>query len=120
MVNIENAEEEEALFMEALHGGVALFDQHDFHGAYEIWEKRWQEEVTEGAQLLQGLMQVAFAFAKIKGGQPSGAEKLLSTGRSLIDLYAPEAYGLDILGTLALVDQWQAVAQKLLHSKEVD
>lgn len=105
-MNIENAEEEEQLFRAALEKGLEHFNRQEFHEAYDIWESRWHEEVTEGADLLQGLLQIAFAFSKIQNGNPKGAEKLLATGRDKLSLYGDEAYGLDISATLVLVQSW--------------
>jgi len=100
-------DEEEALFRAALEEGIRLFDARRFEEAYEVWYARWEEETTDGADLLQGLLQVAFACCKMGEGNGGAALKLLATARDKLLLYAPEAYDVDVDGILGLVAGWE-------------
>src|SRR5688500_4837576 len=82
-------------FLAALNRGIALFNEQKFYEAYEVWEERWNEEVSDGADLLQGLLQIAVGFAKLTSGSPQGTVKLLQSGAEKLRLYAPRAYELD-------------------------
>lgn len=111
-MNIENEAEEMAAFLAALEGGLALFNQGEFFAAYEVWAERWNEETTDGADLLQGLLQVAVGFAKLDGGSPEGTIKLLRSGAEKIMMYAPEAYGIDIAALVSTLDAWRAAVER--------
>lgn len=113
-MNIEDPEGESAAFLAALDRGLELFNQRQFFEAYEVWSERWSEEVTEGADLLQGLIQVAVGFAKLEGGSPQGTVKLLQSGAAKLELYAPEAYGIDVQGLLEMLERWRRVAQDMI------
>ena len=104
--------EEEKLFRKALDKGIALFNQQRFEEAYEIWEERWQEETTEGAALLQGLLQIAVGFAKLQGGGTTAAIKLLDSGAEKLRAYAPESYDLDVAAILRHVDELKSQLQQ--------
>lgn len=108
--------DDEAAFLAALERGIALFNEQKFYDAYEVWAERWSEEVTEGADLLQGLLQIAVGFAKLAGGQPQGTAKLLQTGSAKLAAYRPEAYGLDIDALLGVVTEWQQAAERMVEA----
>lgn len=108
------ADSDDAAFLAALERGIALFNEQRFYDAYEVWAERWSEEVNEGADLLQGLLQIAVGFAKLSGGEPQGTAKLLHSGATKLEAYRPEAYGLDIDAVLRLVGEWQQVAERML------
>jgi len=107
-------DEDDPLFQKALDDGIALFNEQKFFEAYEAWEKRWSEEESEGADLLQGLLQVAVAFAKLSDGNPRGTVKLLETASNKLSMYLPAAYGLDVEEFLGIVKQWQQRAQQMI------
>ena len=99
-----DADEEKRAFLEALERGIRLFDEQKFYDAYEVWEARWAEESGEGADLLQGLLQIAVAFAKLTTGESRGASKLLESGAAKLERYIPQAYNLDIQAFLVAVE----------------
>ena len=113
-MNIEDPEGESAAFLEALDRGLDLFNRQQFFEAYEVWSERWSEEITEGADLLQGLIQVAVGFAKLEGGSPQGTVKLLQSGAAKLELYAPSAYGIDVTALLELLERWRQVAEQMI------
>jgi len=102
-------------FRSALERGVDFFNDQKFMEAYEVWEEQWQEESTDGADLLQGLLQVAVGLSKLVDGNPRGTVKLLEMARAKLLLYSPNAYGLDILLLLDTVAAWQVAAEQMLQ-----
>jgi len=105
---------EEELFSEALERGIALFNQGRYMEAYEVWEIRWSEDVTEGTELLQGLLQISVGLAKLEGGNPRGTLKLLDRGMGLLKPYGPEAYDIDIDALLEVVSGFRERAAALI------
>lgn len=106
---------DEARFVAALEKGIELFNEQRFFEAYEVWEEQWSEEVTDGADLMQGLLQVAVGFSKLLDGIPKGTVKLLESGAKKLESYAPKAYDLDVAAILEMIEAWKAVAQKMLE-----
>lgn len=105
---------EEELFHEALERGIALFNEGRYMEAYEVWEARWSEDMTEGTELLQGLLQISVGLAKLEGGNPRGTLKLLDRGMSLLQPYGPEAYDIDISALLEVVIAFRDRAAALI------
>jgi len=114
-MNIDNAAQEHAAFQMALEAGLAHFNARRFDEAYEVWEARWQEETTEGADLLQGLLQIAVGFAKLQGGNPRATLKMLTGGAEKLAGYPPAAYGLDLSAILSLVERWRGAAAEMVE-----
>lgn len=105
----------DASFLAALEKGIELFNAQKFFEAYEVWEEKWNEEESDGADLLQGLLQVAVGFSKLQEGHARAAIKLLETAKPKLELYAPEAYDVDVDAMLELVAEYQAIAERLLE-----
>jgi len=105
---------EDPEFYKALEKGIALFNEQAFFQAYEVWQERWELECGDGADLLQGLLQIAVGLAKLQGGNPKGTIKLLRTGLEKLAPYAPEAYDVDIATMMTTVEEWQAKAEELV------
>lgn len=105
---------EEELFSEALERGIALFNEGRYMEAYEVWEARWSEDMTEGTELLQGLLQISVGLAKLEGGNPRGTLKLLDRGMGLLKPYGPEAYEIDIDSLLEVVGGFRERAATLI------
>lgn len=106
--------------VDALNRGIELFDQQKYSEAYEVWHARWQEEATDAADLLQGLLQVAVGMAKLCDGNARGTVKLLDSGAQRLQNFRPEAYDIDIEGLLILIGEWRAQAVRLLESPNFD
>ena len=111
---MKKSDPEEALFRAALERGIALFNQQKYVEAYEVWEERWNVEISEGVDLLQGLLQLAVALAKLSGGNPVGCLKLLDSARQKLLPFAPEAYELDVRALLEAIDAWRQSAESQL------
>ncbi len=92
----------------ALARGASLFNAGDYVGAYEAWYAHWSEEESADADLLQGLLQVAVAFAKHQGGDPAAARKLLASARTKLGPYAPVSREVDVAGLLVAITAWDA------------
>ena len=99
-------------FHEALEKGIALFDAQKFFEAYEVFEEQWNIEEDEGADLLQGLLQLSVGCSKFETGQFRAAIKLFELALNKIGIYAPSAYDMDIDALLVLVREWLEVARK--------
>jgi predicted metal-dependent hydrolase len=99
-------------FDEALEKGIALFDAQKFFEAYEVFEEQWNIEEDEGADLLQGLLQLSVGCSKFETGQFRAAIKLFELALNKIGIYAPSAYDMDIDALLVLVREWLDVARK--------
>ena len=112
---MQDEAEAEAAFRASLERGIELFNTGAYMEAYEVWEERWSLEVSDGADLLQGLLQMAVGFAKLQGGNPKGAGKLLSQASDKLLVYSPSAYDLNIDALVALVRQWQQIAQRMVE-----
>ena len=111
-------DEERALRL-AVDQGIELFNRGEFLEAYEVWEARWNEEPSDAADLLQGLLQVAVGFAKLEGGTPRGTVKLLAQARDKLMLYSPSAHGVDVDGFLEVIGQWHDAAQQMVDQNGV-
>ena len=99
-------------FIDALEKGIALFNEQKFFEAYEVFEDRWNIEEDDGADLLQGLLQLSVGCSKFETGQFRAAIKLFELAIKKIEIYAPSAYDMDIDALLGLVRQWLEVARK--------
>jgi len=99
-------------FDEALEKGIALFDAQKFFEAYEVFEEQWNIEEDEGADLLQGLLQLSVGCSKFETGHFRAAIKLFELALNKIGIYAPSAYDMDIDALLVLVREWLEVARK--------
>ena len=53
-------------FLDALEKGIALFNEQKFFEAYEVFEDRWNIEEDDGADLLQGLLQLSVGCSKFE------------------------------------------------------
>lgn len=91
-------------FRTALERGLELFQEQRFHDAYEVWQAQWEEDASDGTDLLQGLLQLAVACSKLEAHEPQAALKLFERAREKLRAYAPEAYDLDVSGLLAQID----------------
>ena len=65
---------------EFLEEGRALFNAGRFFEAHERWEEAWLSETGPARLLLQGLIQVAAGFLKMKAGNRPAAIRLFETG----------------------------------------
>ena len=102
---------DKALFDQALQQGLLLFNEKKFFEAYQVWYERWQLEIGDGDDLLQALLQIAVAFAKIQAGKSSaGPLKLIDSGLKILQGYGSEAFGLDIE---TFVENVKAIRQQL-------
>ena len=109
---------EQQAFRRALEQGIALFNRQLFVEAYEVWAERWEEETTEGADLLQGLLKMAVGCAKLESDSPRGALKLFDGALEKLTLYAPRAYDLDVEVLMGLVRGWRETARERLDTTE--
>lgn len=107
---------DERKFLEALEEGIALFNEARFMEAYEVWEKQWAEDASEGTDLLQGLLQVAVGLAKLQGGNPKGTAKLLERGIAQLKPYQPQAYDIDIDALVQIAADYRTKALELIDS----
>ena len=110
---------EDAEFLRALEKGVALFNEAKFMEAYEVWEERWAEDAGDGADLLQGLLQVAVGLAKLEGGNPKGTIKLLDKGMKMLDAYRPQAYDIDIEALVEIIGEYRTRASDIVGEGRV-
>ena len=100
-------------FDEALEKGIELFNEQKFFEAYEVFEAQWNVEEDDGADLLQGLLQLSVGCSKFETGQFRGAIKLFELALKKIEIYSPAAYDMDIDALLVFVKEWLTVASKL-------
>lgn len=99
-----SAEERRRLFQE----GIDLFNRGKLFAAHEAWEEIWRSTTPEPRELFQGLVQVAAALHQILDlHRRIGPRNTLAKARSHLELFAPEAHGLDIAALLDSVRQWQ-------------
>ena len=97
----------------ALEKGIELFNEQKFFEAYEVFEAQWNVEEDDGADLLQGLLQLSVGCSKFETGQFRGAIKLFELALKKIEIYSPAAYDMDIDALLVFVKEWLTVASKL-------
>ncbi len=91
--------------VEALHDGIALFNERQFFEAHEVWEDGWRKADGEDRLLLQGLIQVAAGFHKLQRGQQAGSVALLGRGMEKLAAVGPDvARRLDLPSVLASVE----------------
>lgn len=99
-----SAGERRRLFRE----GIDLFNGGQLFAAHEAWEEIWRSTTPEPRELFQGLVQVAAALHQILDlRRRIGPRNTLAKARSHLELFAPEAHGLDIAALLESVTQWQ-------------
>jgi predicted metal-dependent hydrolase len=60
--------------------GRDLWKQGDPFQAHELWEELWRETRDEERMLLQGLIQIAAGWVKLRQGNGRGTRSLLSKG----------------------------------------
>ena len=58
--------------------GAVLFDKGRYFECHELLEEIWLKSEGRKKVLLQGLIQAAAGFHKLKQGQPEGAAKLFA------------------------------------------
>ena len=57
--------------------GIDLFNEGEFHAAYDAWEDRWMGEVGPAEKLfLQAMIQSAVAFHHLEIGRPGAARRM--------------------------------------------
>ena len=105
-------------FCQSLESGIALFNQQKFFEAYELWQQAWEVEEGDAGDLLQGLLQLAFACHKLSLDEPQGVLKLLEHAEAKLMTYAPEAYDLDIAALLSLIQEWKGRAQEKVIQRD--
>lgn len=88
-------------------GFFDCFNRQEFFAAHDVLEGLWLEDRRgpDGA-FYKGLIQVAGAFVHLQKSRPQPAASLLRTARANLSKYAPAHRGLNVAGTIALVDDF--------------
>jgi predicted metal-dependent hydrolase len=105
-------------FVEALEKGIELFNHHHFYEAHEAWEAGWIDELSDDRKLLQGLIQVAAGFHKLRGGTPRGSVKLFDSALAKLRPFAPSAYGVALDALIPEVEAWQRESARMVETGE--
>ena len=87
-----------------LKKGERLFNSGLYFEAHEVWEEVWKESSGEKKKVLQGLIQAAAGFHKLKQGQPVGAARLFDRAvRKLEGAPALNGFQKEVLQKIKLV-----------------
>lgn len=83
------------------------FNQQLFYEAHEVLEKIWlpQRKGPEGP-FYKGLIQVAGAFVHLQKNRPLPGANLLRLADQNLSPFQPKHHGLDIKGTLRIIQEW--------------
>lgn len=76
------------------------FNAGEYFACHETLERLWIEERTAVRDLYKGILQIAVALHHEGGGNRRGALRLLQSGQTLIEPFAPACQGLDVAGLL--------------------
>jgi hypothetical protein len=77
----------------ALKKGALLFNHHLFFEVHEVLEAQWMKESGKEKLFLQGLIQIAVAFAHLENQNLRGAILLLHDGLEKLTPYQPTFLG---------------------------
>ena len=98
--------EHDTLRRATIHG-VKLFNAEHYHESHDCFEDEWFNygHGTLEKDFLQGMVQVAAGAYKYVGfDNPTGLEKLLTTGRGYLEDVPADYYGVDVRGLKADVE----------------
>lgn len=79
------------------------FNAGEYFACHETLERLWIEERTAVRDLYKGILQIAVALHHESRGNRRGALRLLQSGQTLIEPFAPASQGLDVGGLLVQV-----------------
>ncbi|HVY47044.1 MAG TPA: DUF309 domain-containing protein [Minicystis sp.] len=93
-----------------MHHGLAEFERGRFFEAHERWEDAWRSASEPVRTWIQGLIQLAAAFHKLRAGALAPAARLASRAAEKLDGSARALDGIDLLAAHALARDVAAAA----------
>ena len=91
------AELEKKLYLD----GIALFNDHEFFEAHEVWEDIWHEAYGTKFEFYQGMIQCAVALEHYRRSNPRGVVSLYDSYRRHFRDVPDTFMGLDVKSFLA-------------------
>jgi predicted metal-dependent hydrolase len=76
--------------------GIDHFNRREFFEAHEVWEDLWIETNDDRKAFYHGLIQAAVALHHALRGNAGGARSLYARMRNNLDMFRPDAEGLDV------------------------
>src|SRR5690242_16721496 len=85
--------------------GIALFNEHEFFEAHEVWEDIWHEAYGTKFEFYQGMIQCAVALEHYLRSNPRGVVSLYDSYRKHFKNVPDVFMGLDVTSFLAAMHQ---------------
>ena len=85
--------------------GIALFNEHEFFEAHEIWEDIWHEAYGTKFEFYQGMIQCAVALEHYRRSNPRGVVSLYDSYRKHFTNVPDMFMGLDVKSFLAAMHE---------------
>jgi len=79
-----------------LDQGINFFNSAHYFEAHEVWEDLWREEKSPVRNFYQGLIHAAVGLLHLFRHNSPGAVSQLSKSLAKLDLYPPDAAGIDV------------------------
>lgn len=76
--------------------GIALFNQHAFFEAHEIWEELWKDAEGDTKRFYQGLIQCAVSLEHMRRGNTAGARIVFGRCQKRFAAFPQVYLGVDI------------------------
>jgi len=103
-----------------LESAIAMWNRHEFFEAHEVMEEIWNEDDTEAAQFVQGLLCAAVGFAKLDVDRPAGTQKMMLRARELLLPYGAHYLGFDVEALLEALERCRIEAEKVIQKEKPD
>jgi len=98
-----------------LESAMAMWNRHEFFEAHEVMEEIWNDDETEAATFVQGLLCAAVGFAKLDVDRPAGTQKMMVRAHELLLAYAPRYMGFDVAALLEAFERCRQEAEKVIR-----
>jgi predicted metal-dependent hydrolase len=95
--------------------GIQLFNQAQFFAAHEALENAWRAEEGTVRFLYQGILQVGVGCYHIQRGNYLGAEHLFKRALKLLDPFAPNPHGIDLVTLIQDTSQLKQFVERALR-----
>ena len=76
--------------------GLVAFNEGEYFLAHEFLEDAWKDDLTDGRDLYQGVLQIAVAYYHIKNLNYRGAMKMFQRSRKWLDPLPDTCRGIDV------------------------
>jgi len=101
-----------------LDDALQMWNRQEFFEAHEVMEEIWNEDTSEAASFVQGLLCAAVGFAKLDVDRPAGTQKMMVRANEFLLSYVPRYLGFDVQALIDAFERCRVEAEKVVaHEK---